>query len=100
MATYDGLITLDNKSKIYERHLQILALEINKSSNKLYPSLMWTAYPEFTAEVVKIHLSFKSSHLRCSVRIGVLRNFANFTGIYLCQDLFLIKLQDSSLQLY
>ena len=35
---------------------------------------------------------------RCSVTKGVLRNFAKFTGKYLCQSLFLIKLQ--ALQLY
>ena len=32
--------------------------------------------------------SFRSSHKRCSVRKGVLRNFAKFTGKYLCQSLF------------
>ena len=35
----------------------------------------------------------KSSHRRCSVRKGVLRNFSKFTGKHLCQSLFLIKLQ-------
>ena len=35
----------------------------------------------------------RSSHRRCSVRKGVLRNFAKFTGKHLCQSLFLIKLQ-------
>ena len=35
----------------------------------------------------------RSSHWRCSVRKGVLRNFAKFTGKNLCQSLFfLIKL--------
>ena len=33
---------------------------------------------------------------RCSVRKGVLTNFANFTGKHLCQSLFLIKLQASA----
>ena len=36
---------------------------------------------------------FKSSHRRCSVKKGVLRNFVKFTGKHLCQSLFLIKLQ-------
>ena len=31
---------------------------------------------------------FKSSHLRCSVKKGVLGNFAKFTGKHLCQRLF------------
>ena len=33
----------------------------------------------------------KSSHQRCSVKKGVLRNFAKFTGKYLCQGLFFKK---------
>ena len=33
----------------------------------------------------------KSSHPRCSVRKGVFRNFAKFTGKHLCQSLFLNK---------
>ena len=36
---------------------------------------------------------FRSSHWRCSVRKGVLRNFSEFSGKHLCQSLFLIKLQ-------
>ena len=33
----------------------------------------------------------RSSHRRCSVRKGVLRNFAKFTGKYMCQSLFFHK---------
>ena len=29
--------------------------------------------------------SYKSSHQRCSVEIGVLKNFTKFTGKHLCQ---------------
>ena len=36
---------------------------------------------------------FRSSHRRCSVKKGVLKKFANFTGKHLCWSLFLIKLQ-------
>ena len=38
----------------------------------------------------------RSSHRRCSVKNGVLRNFARFTGKHLCQVSFLIKLQAES----
>ena len=31
MATYDELLTLDNKLKIHERHFQFLAIEMYKS---------------------------------------------------------------------
>ena len=34
----------------------------------------------------------RSSQWRCSVKQGVLKNFANFTGKNLCWSLFLIKL--------
>ena len=33
----------------------------------------------------------RSSHQRCSVTNGVLRNFAKFTGKHLCQSLFFNK---------
>ena len=43
-------------------------------------------YQEFTQNT-----SFRSSHRRCSVRKGVFRNFAKFTGKHLCQSLFFNK---------
>ena len=46
MATYDELLALDNKLKTHQRHLQLLAIEIFKSKNKLNPSLMWKTYKE------------------------------------------------------
>ena len=36
---------------------------------------------------------FRSSRLQMFVKIGVLKNLANFTGKHLCWSLFLIKLQ-------
>ena len=41
-----------------------------------------------------------SSHHRCAVKIGVLRNSTKFTGKHLCQISFLIRFQASALQLY
>ena len=38
----------------------------------------------------------RSSHPRCSIRKGLLINFAKFTEKHLCQSLFLIKLQAST----
>ena len=43
---------------------------------------------------------FRSSHQRCSVRKGVLRNFAKFTGKRLCQSVFFNKVAGWILQLY
>ena len=44
--------------------------------------------------------TFRSSHWRCSVKQGALKNFANFTGNILCWGLFLIKLHFWCLQLH
>ena len=41
----------------------------------------------------------RSSHQRCSMKKGVLRNFAKFIGKYLCQSLFFFD-KDAGLQLY
>ena len=41
----------------------------------------------------KYSLNDRSSHRRCSVRKGVLRNFTTFAGKRLCQSHFFIKLQ-------
>ena len=35
---------------------------------------------------------------RCSIKKGVLRNFAKFTGKHLCQSLFFNKVAELSLQ--
>ena len=40
----------------------------------------------------------RSSHQRCSTKIGVLRNFAKFAGKHLCQSHFFNKV--AGLQLY
>ena len=44
--------------------------------------------------------AYRSSHWRCSVTKGVLRNFEKFTGKHMCQSLFFNKVGGSSLQLY
>ena len=41
--------------------------------------------------ILLISYTFRRSHLRCSVRKGVLRSFAKFTAKHLCQTLYFIK---------
>ena len=41
----------------------------------------------------------RSSHNRCSIKKGVLKNFAKFTGKHLLQSLFFSKVEASDLQL-
>ena len=40
---------------------------------------------------ITIQMTTRRSYQRCSVRTGVLRNFAKFTGKHLCQVLFYNK---------
>ena len=44
---------------------------------------------------LQISKSIKSRHWMSSVKKYVLKNLANFTGKYLCWNIFLIKLQDT-----
>ena len=60
--------------------------------------ILCSVFQEITAVTVYLfHLkspyysSCRNSHRRCSLRKGVLRNFANFTGKHLCQSLFFNK---------
>ena len=46
------------------------------------------------------HHPSRSSHRRCSMKTAVLKNFAIFTGKYLCWSLFLITFQALVLQSY
>ena len=39
-------------------------------------------------KLIRFLLTTRSSHQRCSVMKGILRNFAKFTGKHLCQGLF------------
>ena len=50
-----------------------------------------TASNIYDKDLLQKWLFFRSSHRRCSVRKGVLRNFAKFTWKHLCQSLFLNK---------
>ena len=48
-----------------------------------------TVFPYFTKVVTPVHS--RSSHQRCSIKKGVLRNFTKFTGKHLCKSLFFNK---------
>ena len=49
---------------------------------------------KITPDVNNLHLLeiFRNSHLRCSIKKGVLKNFSKFTGNNLCHGLFLNKI--------
>ena len=43
---------------------------------------------------------YRSSHRRCSIKKGLLKNFEKLTGKHLCQILFFNKVAGPGLQLY
>ena len=51
------------------------------SSKTLDANYIWN-------EWIKIRFLFRNSHQRCSVRNGVRKNYAKFTGKHLCQSLY------------
>ena len=47
--------------------------------------------PFQTSHIERFREDGRNSHRRCSVRKGVLTNFAKFTGKHLCQSLYFNK---------
>ena len=50
-------------------------------------------------EIIKLKKN-RSSHQRCSIKINVLKNFAKFTGKYLCHSLFFSKVAGLKRKIY
>ena len=48
----------------------------------------------------KVYQFNRSSHRRCTVKKGVVRNFVKFTGKHLCRGLFLNKVAGLRPELY
>ena len=63
---------------------------ISFSAIKCRPSLKFLE----TFITIGDDITVRSSHQRCSVKKGVLRNFAKFTGKHLCQSLSFNKFAD------
>ena len=64
-----------------------------------YGIYCWQSHGLFCSEHLWKHeLNLRSSHWNSSVKIGVLRKFAKFTGKQLCWSLFLIELQAALLK--
>ena len=78
-------ISFYNKNFFWEDHnLQTYCvnfLTILNTERRLYSKYIFIFLQIWT-------LIFRSSHHSCSARIGVLRNFATFTGKHLCLSLF------------
>ena len=50
----------------------------------------------FSNTLTIVSINVQISHQRCSVKKGVLRNFAKFTGKHLCQSLWICEFCDIS----
>ena len=77
---------LSSDYNITSTSLELVAVKcwVNKGASCQNPLL---------SPVSLICLLYRSSHWRCYVKQGVLKNFANFTGKHLYWSLFLRKLQ-------
>ena len=72
---------MGNFKNLYGCFLGLAVLEIRKNlKNFLFEEFMFSSF-----------LSLRSSHRRCFVKKGVLRNFTKFTRKFLCQSLFFSK---------
>ena len=87
-------IRVDSKS--------LVSLTQEETDSKLLVSLTHKETETHIRIVSPINLSdlllcpfLRSSHQRCSIRKGVLRNFTKFTGKHLCQSLFFNKVAGS-----
>ena len=83
----------------------LLAVSKNVVGDCLYACMQHFAcltisYHKLSGECQLLADIFRSSHRRCSVKKGVLRNFSKFTGKHLCQSLFCNKVAGLTLQLY
>ena len=87
-------------SKI-EWTLQILSAKTSQNFQIIFQWRWNTSLEErfyiSLSNIFSLYFSFPHIfHRRCSVRKGVLRNFAKFTGKHLCQSLFLNKVAGRS----
>ena len=63
--------------------------------------IKWQEASERQVAVTKSEkLSLRSNHRRCSLKKGVLKNFAKFTGKHLCQSLFFNKVAETLAQVF
>ena len=86
---------VNNHNKIKKTHFQLLLVG---TFYRLELSLQYFLYQMRSPVLIsalqfhtQIKVRLRSSHRRCSVERGVLRNFAKFTGKHLCQTLAMLK---------
>ena len=86
---------------IFEVILSPLERYQNIQDNREYNSVLpFRIILKFFAVNMLGSLRYRSSHKRCSIEIGVLKNFTNLTRKQMCQSLFLNKVKSYFIKLY
>ena len=93
---------IDRKVRdIFEVILSPLERYQNIQDNREYNSVLpFRIILKFFAVNMLGSLRYRSSHKRCSIEIGVLKNFTNLTRKQMCQSLFLNKVKSYFIKLY
>ena len=71
------------KTFVSNGRIKLAKNQVNAKQHTEAELLLFEYYSHFS--------STRSNHQRCSIQIGVLRNFTKFTGKHLCQSLFFNK---------
>ena len=81
------------RTAFFKEHLQWLLLKVknNNSIPKRQSPKQKVFREDHKEHWVEKNWRDRSSHRSCSVKKGVLKNFAKFTGKHLCQCIFFIK---------
>ena len=85
----------DNKFRQFPETILFPGIDVQrllkKTPNKVQKHYYDVTFARFNLIFAHVGECFRGSHRRCSVKKGVLRNFAKFTGKHLCQCLFFNK---------
>ena len=85
--------------KLIEELLQLLLKNVRTSQTSIISGSVvlfnirtsWLLNVAFNTNVIHFSMCYRSSHQRCSINKGVLRNFTKFAGKHLCQSFFFNK---------
>ena len=86
-------IDLIEKAILHFFHIDSAARHIRKESNKNIIGQIPRKYLKYDLSPTSQYVCIEAIVQRCSVKKGVLRNFAKFIGKHLCQSLFFNKVE-------
>ena len=79
------------KNTYFEKHLRTAAFDLHLHDYEYFFKSFRMNLTTFELNTFLLSYHTEAVSQRCSVRKGVLRNFAKFTGKHLCQSLFFNK---------